>query len=96
MSAELGNTLVTGGLNIYTSIDFGLESYVESAVHRHLYEPEAQPFQPGNYGPLAVTNNVKDSAVVVMEAKTGEILALDGGADYNSTDKATGGQNNMA
>ena len=96
LSAQLGNTLITGGLNIYTSIDSGLENYVESAVHRHLYEQEVQPFQYGNYGPLAFTNNVKDSAVVVMAAKTGEILALDGGADYNSTDKETGGQNNLA
>jgi len=96
LSALLGNTLVTGGLNIYTSIDSGLEAYVESAVHRHLYEQEAQPFQYGNDGPLAVTNNVKDSAVVVMAAKTGEILALDGGANYNSTDPGTGGQNNLA
>ena len=96
LSAQLGNTLVTAGLNIYTTIDSGLEAYVESAVHRHLYEQEPQPFQYGNYGPLAFTNNVKDSAVVVMAAKTGEILAMDGGSSWNSTDAETGGQNNMA
>ena len=95
LSAQLGNTLVTAGLNIYTTIDSGLEAYVESAVQRHLYMPEYQQFQ-GQTVELATNNNVKDSAVVVMQAKTGEILALDGGANWNSTDPAEGGQNNMA
>ena len=95
LSAQLGTSLVDGGLNIYTTIDANLEAYVERAVYRHLYQPEYQPFL-GTYGPLDSQYNVKDSAVVVMAAKTGEILAMDGGANWNSTDVETGGQNNLA
>ena len=64
-------------------------------MHRHLYTYETQGYT-GLYRELAIDNHVKDSAVVVMAAKTGEILAMDGGANWNSSDPATGGQNNLA
>jgi len=41
-------------------------------------------------------HNVNDSAVVVEDAKTGEILAMDGSADYNSTDPMIAGNVNAA
>ena len=68
LSAQLGSTLVNGGLNIYTTIDANLEAYVERAIYRHLSQQEYQPFL-GTYGPLDTQYNVKDSAVVVMAAK---------------------------
>ncbi len=96
LESQLGvDTLLNGGFNIRTTLDINLEQFVENAVRRHLDKPEYQPFV-GDYGPLNTVHNVNDSAVVVMSAKTGEILAMDGGADWNSKDPRVGGQNNVA
>jgi membrane peptidoglycan carboxypeptidase len=96
LEASMGvETFLTGGFNIYTTIDTNLEHYVETAVHRHLDEPEQQYFGYGD-GPLNTVNNVNDAAVVVMDAKNGEILAMDGSADWNSTNTSISGNINMA
>ena len=84
-----------GGFNIRTTLDASLEDYVERAVTRHLTQPEFQPFI-NDYGPLNTKHNVNDSAVVVINAHTGEILAMDGSADYNSIDPKVGGSYNAA
>ncbi|MGZ3622745.1 MAG: transglycosylase domain-containing protein [Ktedonobacteraceae bacterium] len=76
------NLFLTGGFNIRTTIDLKLENYVEQNVRHHLRDREYQIFV-GDYGPLNTVHNVNDSAVVVMSAKTGEVLAMDGSADYN-------------
>ena len=77
--------LYTGGFNVRTTIDANLEDYVTNAVTRHLDQPEYQPFLTTNvYGPLNTTHNVNNSAVVVMNSHTGEVLALDGSSDYNA------------
>ena len=90
-------SLYTGGFNIRTTIDVNLEDYVEKAIDRHLNQPEYQPFPYGHYAILSQENNVHNSAAVVMNAKTGEILAMDGSADYNATtDKTIDGQFNSA
>jgi membrane peptidoglycan carboxypeptidase len=77
---------LTGGFNIRTTIDSNLENYVENNVRHHLRDQEYQIFI-GDYGPLNTVHNVNDSAVVVMNAKTGEVLAMDGSADYNDPAK---------
>jgi membrane peptidoglycan carboxypeptidase len=84
-----------GGFNIRSTLDAGLEDYVERAVKRHLTQPEYQPFI-NDYGPLNTKHNVNDSAVVVINSHTGEILAMDGSTDYNSTDPRVGGYYNAA
>jgi membrane peptidoglycan carboxypeptidase len=86
---------LTGGFNIRTTIDSNLQQYVENAAKRHLDQPEYQPFT-GGYGPLNITNNVNDSAAVVMNAKTGEVLAMNGSTDWNSKNKEVDGQFNAA
>src|SRR6266702_3792014 len=78
----------TGGFNIRTTIDSNLETFIENNVRHHLNDKEYQIFV-GDYGPLSTVHNVNDSAVVVMNAKTGEILAMDGSADYNNTNDPT-------
>ena len=90
-------TLYTSGFNIRTTIDVSLESYVESAIDRHLNQSEYQPFPTGHYAILSQDNNVHNAAAVVMNAKTGEILAMDGSSDYNAVnDKTIVGQFNSA
>src|SRR6266566_2352341 len=86
---------LTGGFNIRTTIDSNLETYVENNVRHHLRDPEYQIFV-GDYGPLNTVHNVNDSAVVVMDAKTGEVLAMDGSAQYDSTDPRIAGNVNAA
>jgi membrane peptidoglycan carboxypeptidase len=88
--------LLNGGFNIRTTIDSSLEDYVERAVTRHLTQPEYQKLS----GYTATLNssafNVNDAAVVVMNSKTGEVLAMDGSSNYQSTDQRVAGQENMA
>lgn len=88
-------TLLNGGFDIRTTIDINLESFVEKAVRRHLDQAEYQPLV-GGYGPLNTVNNVNDSAVVVMNTKTGEVLAMNGSADFSSKDPRIGGEYNAA
>jgi membrane peptidoglycan carboxypeptidase len=91
---ELGvHLFLTGGFNIRTTIDANLESFVENNVRHHLRDREYQIFVR-DYGPLNTVHNVNDSAVVVMNAKTGEILAMDGSADYYSSDPRIAGNVN--
>ncbi len=98
LEQELGVIpFLTGGFNIRTTIDADLEKYVENAVQRHLDQPELQYFLTTYpYGPLNKYHNVNDSAVVVENAKTGEILAMDGSAAYGSTDPTVAGNFNAA
>jgi membrane peptidoglycan carboxypeptidase len=88
---------LTGGFNIRTTIDLNLENFVEKNVRHHLQDQEYQIFV-GDWGPLNTVHNVNDSAVVVMNAKTGEVLAMDGSADYNdpTKDPRIAGQVNAA
>ncbi|GCE48671.1 membrane peptidoglycan carboxypeptidase [Thermosporothrix hazakensis] len=93
---QLGHRLfLTGGFNIRTTIDLSLQEFVENAVKRHLYEPDYQPLKN-----ITVTAsdyyNLHSAAVVVLNAKTGEILAMNGSPDYYSQDERAGGQYNAA
>ena len=98
MVGLLGDRFYTGGFNIRTTIDANVEAYVERAVKRHLQQSEYQLFPyPARYGILSSSQyNLYDAAVVVMNAKTGEVLAMDGSADYNSNDKRIDGNFNSA
>ncbi len=86
---------LSGGFNIRTTIDLNLQTYVENAAKRHLTKPEYQPFT-GGYGPLNIYNNVNDSAVVVMNAKTGEVLAMNGSTNWGDKNPKVDGQFNAA
>jgi len=93
---QLGTHLfLTGGFNIRTTIDSNLETFVENNVRHHLRDPEYQIFV-GDNGPLNTVHNVNDSAVVVMNAKTGEVLAMDGSTDWNDSDIRVAGKVNAA
>ena len=88
---------LTGGFNIRTTLDLDLETYVENAVNRHLNQPEYQWFLTTYpYGPLSQYHNVHDSSVVVMNAHDGEVLAMDGSANYNDSTLQVAGNYNMA
>ena len=67
------------GYRVYTSLDFNLQHIAEQVVRDQIA-------QKGNY------YNFHDAALVSMDPKTGEILAMVGGDDYNRP----GGWINMA
>ena len=67
------------GYRVYTSLDLNLQHIAEQVVHDQIA-------QKGNY------YNFHDAALVSMDPKTGEILAMVGGDDYNRP----GGWINMA
>ncbi len=94
---QLGAHLfLTGGFNIRTTIDSRLETFIESDVRHQLRDRLYQIFV-NDYGPLNTLHNVNNSAVIVENAKTGEILAMDGSADYyNTSDPRIAGQVNSA
>ncbi|HET9849625.1 MAG TPA: transglycosylase domain-containing protein [Candidatus Dormibacteraeota bacterium] len=67
------------GYRVYTSLDLNLQTMAEKVVRE-------QVAQKGNY------YNFHDAALVSMDPKTGEVLAMVGGVDYNRP----GGQFNLA
>lgn len=75
--------LRTGGYNIYTTLDLTLQKRVEKIAYEHLYTQKSDNYM-GTYGPLYQTNNVNNSAVVVLKPGTGEILAMNGSASHKA------------
>ncbi len=88
-------TLEDNGFNIRTTLDLNLETYVERAMNRHINQPEYQPFL-GYTETLSQSDELHDSASVVMDSKTGEVLALDGSVNWKDTTAAGSGQLDMA
>jgi membrane peptidoglycan carboxypeptidase len=75
--------LRTGGFNIYTTLDLDLERKAEQLLYHHLYEQITDQRYSVWYndpGPLSSIKNVNNGAVVVMNPRNGEILAMDGSA----------------
>ncbi|HLZ55453.1 MAG TPA: transglycosylase domain-containing protein [Ktedonosporobacter sp.] len=88
------DNLLDGGYSIYTTLDLDLEKKVEQTVYDHLYKPQYESYV--GYGALYQTNSVNNGAAVVMNPRTGEILAMDGSAKYDENTSAMNGQFNAA
>lgn len=87
--------LLDGGYNIYTTLDLNVEKKVEQITTSHLYSVTCDNYL-GCYGPLNTHNNVNNAAVVVMNPFNGEILAMNGSANYNDTRPQVRGNYNAA
>lgn len=87
--------LYDGGYNIYTTLDLNLEKKVEQITYSHLYQVTCDNYL-GCYGPLDTVNNVNNAAVVVENPFNGEILAMNGSANYNNNDPQVRGEFNAA
>ncbi|MBE3567335.1 MAG: transglycosylase domain-containing protein [Thermogemmatispora sp.] len=97
LTSLLGSqNLLDGGYNVYTTLDLTLEKKVEQIVHDRLYTVQYDSYLGQYQGPLYKTNNVNNAAVVVMSPTTGEILAMDGSADFNNQSPKVQGQYNSA
>ena len=82
--------LLDGGYNVYTTLDLGLEQKVEQITYNALYNNI-----DGN-GSLSEVHNVNNAAVVVMNPFNGEILAMNGSANYKDNSRKVRGQYNAA
>ena len=87
--------LLDGGYNIYTTLDLNLENEVQKIVYNNLYKEQCNSYL-GCFGPLATVNNVNNAAVVVQNPTNGEILAMDGSANFNNNSPQVQGQYNAA
>lgn len=87
--------LYIGGYNIYTTLDLTIEKKVEQIAYYRLYQDPCSQYL-GCSGPLYQSHNVNNSAVVVMDPFNGEILAMDGSANYNNNNPKVRGQFNSA
>ncbi len=74
------DTLLAGDLVITTTLDLDLQRAAEEAVTRHLYDLRE--------------HDVTNAAAVVLDPRTGEILAMVGSADYD--DETIDGAVNVA
>lgn len=87
--------LLDGGYNIYTTLDLNLEKQVEQITYSHLYKQVCDNYL-GCYGPLNTQNNVNNAAVVIEDPFNGEILAMNGSANYNDNGPLVRGKFNAA
>jgi membrane peptidoglycan carboxypeptidase len=96
VGAEL---LARAGWNVYTTVDLRLENYVEQDVKKQLFQTHTDNFtyDNGTIPPLSKAYNINDAAVVVLDPRNGDILAMDGSGDYYKySNKREGGENNAA
>jgi membrane peptidoglycan carboxypeptidase len=100
---ETGKALLAhAGLNVYTTLDYRIEQEAEKSVTAHLYQTHQDnyDYDRGTFPALSLPesqggHNIHDAAVVVIDPRNGDILAMDGSADYNNTtDEKIGGQVN--
>ncbi len=74
LERELGvETLAQGGLQVHTTLDVDLQEKGEAIVRRHLAALQERG------GP---DRNVNNAALLALDPRTGEILAMVGSADY--------------
>lgn len=104
-TAERGMQILRqSGLQVHTTIDVHLEDAVEQFVQHYVAQPYTlnYSFETGTFPPLSAPqsqggHNIHDAAVVVTDPQTGDILAMDGSADYyGQGDSRAGGAYNAA
>jgi len=87
--------LLDGGYNIYTTLDLNVEKKVEQIVYNNLYTVKCDSYLGCN-GPLDQANNINNASAVVENPFNGEILAMDGSANYNDSRPQVSGRFNAA
>ena len=86
--------VANGGYDIYTTLDLDLEQKVEQLTYDHLYKDQIDAYL--GYGTLSQFHNVNNAAVIVTNPVNGEILAMNGSANYNMSSPQVQGQYNAA
>ncbi|MGO8949771.1 MAG: transglycosylase domain-containing protein [Ktedonobacterales bacterium] len=68
------------GLNIYTTLDLGMQNAAQQAIDNHLYGPDI-----GGYGVPIRDANLTNAAVLIADQHNGDIKVMLGSANYNNT-----------
>jgi penicillin-binding protein 1A len=80
LEAKLGSAMIyRGGLEIYTTLDIGLQEAAEMAVSKRIRELEKRMAKKG------LEDIDPQCAVISLDVKTGGILAMVGGKDYSNS-----------
>ncbi len=90
----LKDTLYSGGLKVYTTIDMSMQAVAEKAVADHLrkmdstYGHHLPNYDRNKQNPHGIPpiDSYLQAALIAFEPKTGHIKAMVGGRDYNITD----------
>lgn len=100
LRTRFGSELYRAGLRIYTTVDLDVQQAAERALSRQLDDIERNKARYGTYPRATYADYIEkrdDDAtlpaqspylqglVVVLEARTGKILAMVGGRDYNDS-----------
>jgi penicillin-binding protein 1A len=100
LRTRFGSELYTGGLRIYTTVDLDIQQAAERSLLRQLDEVERNKTRYGKYPRPSYadylekrTDDAESPAqspylqglAVVLEARTGKILAMVGGRDFNDS-----------
>jgi penicillin-binding protein 1A len=100
LRTKFGSELYRGGLRIYTTIDLDIQQAAERALNRQLDEIERNHQRFGKYPRQTYNDYLEKRAddsntpaqspylqglAIVLEARTGKILAMVGGRDFNDS-----------
>src|SRR5262249_29267143 len=95
-------SLQTAGLRIYTTLDLKLNQYATKQLNYYINKPHANPWYgvgdcgPGLDCPLAATGNAHNGALIAIDPRNGDIMAMVGSANYNDKSKAVAGAFNVS
>lgn len=88
----LKDTLYSGGLKVYTTIDMSMQAVAEKAVADHLRYMDKKwghlpDYDTNKQNPHGITpiDSYLQAALIAFEPKTGHVKAMVGGRDYNIT-----------
>ncbi len=94
--------LSTAGLRIYTTLDLSLQQEAVSVIQHYIQHPFTETWYPIPYAqnynlPLEdpSNGNAHNGALVALDQRNGDILAMVGSVDYNSNDPHVLGKNNI-
>lgn len=100
LQTRFGSQLYKDGLRIYTTVDLDIQQAAERALARQLDEIERNKERYGNYPRSTYADYLEQRAddteppaespylqglAVVLEARTGKVLAMVGGRDFNDS-----------
>jgi penicillin-binding protein 1A len=94
---QLGDAIYTQGYTIHTTLDLGMQAVLESELGKQARAVESGQFGTFRHPTLASAHadsteasadgtKYLQSAGIIMEAKTGDVLALVGGRDYDDSE----------
>lgn len=73
----------TSGMKVYTTLDYQLQQYAESSI-KHYYD-YGKNFNGRIKGERVPSLNFQEASLLAIDPRTGHILAMQGGVDFNES-----------